>query len=59
MSHPARERERHQDREETRKLINEAEKAATEGARVVERLRIATEQYRERLGHPPERGPKH
>lgn len=38
------------ERKNTRKLIHEAKESALEGARVTERLRIATEQYKERLG---------
>lgn len=43
-----------EDRKITRDLVREAENAAREGALVAERLRIATRQYRERLGIPPE-----
>jgi hypothetical protein len=43
------------DRKATRDLIHDAKESALEGARVLERLRIATEQYRERMGYPPKK----
>lgn len=49
-----------EDRRATQELLEEAKEAATEGARVAERLRLATVQYRARLGQPPgKREPKH
>lgn len=50
VAHDSHERERpFAEREAMRQLLVEAEEAAREGVRVVERLKTATEQYRERL----------